>query len=140
MPSHSEDWFEREQLHFAAAEGDVAKVADLLSRGMDPNALDELGLTPLHYAAKAECIKAVELLLSSGARVDARDEARSGDTALGSVAATCSLEMARALIRAGADPTIPGWMQISALHQSRQRKRQPGPEVCALLEKVARGR
>lgn len=41
-----------------------------------------------------------------------------GNTPLREVAANCSYEVAKILIEAGADPTIPGWMQITALHQA----------------------
>src|SRR6266849_1769765 len=46
-----EDVLRREQLHFAAADGDVEKVTRLLNDGHQPNVFDELGKTPLHYAA-----------------------------------------------------------------------------------------
>ena len=56
------------------------------------------------------------------------------------VASTCSLEMAQVLIDAGADPTLPGSMQLSALHRAKTRKRGDGPAVYQLLEDAARGK
>jgi hypothetical protein len=53
------------------------------------------------------------------------------------VADSCSFEVAKVLIDAGADPTIPGWMQITALHQARERKQPEGLLVCQLLENAA---
>ena len=41
--------------------------------------------------------------------------------------------MAKLLVDAGADPTVPGWMQLTALHQSENRKRGDGPRVHELL-------
>ncbi len=130
--------FEREQLHFAAADADLTRIAALLAAGVDPNVFDDLGCTPLHYAAQANSIPAVQLLLAGGANVNAHDEVKIGETALGAVAATCSIEMAQLLVGAGADPTISGWMRVTALQRASQRKRGDGPAVFVLLRKAAR--
>jgi len=136
MLTPEDDWFENEQLHFAAADGDIERMTELLALGADPNRFDELGRTPLHHAAAAGNIEAVERLLSAGAAVNARDESRAGDTALGDVAPTCSLEMATVHVRAGADPNIPGSMQVTALHRAAKRKRGDGPAVYELLQRA----
>ena len=61
------DWFEREQLHFAAGAGDLERVQALVSEGFDVDAFDDaLGMTPLHYAAKNEHFEVVEFLLERG--------------------------------------------------------------------------
>lgn len=133
----SEDWFQLEQLHQAAQRGDAKLAANLIERGCDPNSFDELGNTPLHYAAEEEHFDIVKLLLSHGANVNACCEARSGDTPIGHVAGTCSLAMANLLVEAGADPTIPGSMQIDALYHAKQRKRGDGPKVYDLLRRRA---
>lgn len=80
------DWFKAEQLHFAAMEGDVEKCVRLIAEGYDPSGFDQIGHTPLHYAAKEEHFDAVEALLAHGARVNALDESKIGDTALAHVA------------------------------------------------------
>src|SRR5262245_9547358 len=103
--------FEKTRLHFAAGQGDLATVLKLVHEGCDPNDFDVIGHTPLHYASEHEHFDVVKTLLANGARVNACSEAHAGDTALGHVAQTCSLAMARLLIEAGADPTIPGTMQ-----------------------------
>jgi ankyrin repeat protein len=128
-----EDWFEAEQLHFAAQSGDVALLERLILGGSDPNVFDMIGNTPLHYAAEGEHFEAVRLLLSRGANVNARDERRAGDPPIAHVAQTCSLEMARLLLDAGADPTLPGSMQIDAIYRAKQRKRGDGPRVYELM-------
>jgi len=134
-----DNWLDREQLHFAAADGDAVRIVELIAAGHDPNAFDDLGMTPLHHAARAESLRAVQQLLSAGANVNARDESRIGNTPLGEVAATCSLAMAQALVEAGADPTIPGWMQLTALHKASRRKRETGREVYELLHATVAG-
>jgi ankyrin repeat protein len=82
----------------------------------------------------------VKLLLERGADVNAHDESRAGDTPLESAAAACSLAMATLLVDAGADPTIPGWMQIAALHRAETRQRGDGRAVDSLLVEVAKRR
>jgi hypothetical protein len=73
-----------------------------------------------------------------GANVNAHDEAEIGETPPGAVAATCSYEKAELLPGAGADPTIPGWMPITALQRAKNRKSEEGRKVYELLAKTAR--
>jgi ankyrin repeat protein len=132
------DWYEKEQLHFAADDGDLDKVKNLLEQGSDVNAFDEdLYFTPLHFAAKGGHIEVVKYLLSVGADVNAHEEEKIGETPLGEVAANCSYEMAEILVNAGANPTIPGWMQLTALDRARNRKKEEGRRVYGLLLEVA---
>ena len=132
-----EEVFEREQLHFAAQDGDVERVTRLLNDGYQPNVFDDLGKTPLHYAAELGHVGVLQVLLAAGADVNAHDESVIGNTPLREVADTCSFEVAKILIDAGADPTIPGWMQITALHKARERKQPEGSLVRELLENAA---
>lgn len=128
------DWYDKERLHFAAEEGDLQQVKALVESGYDINAFDEsLSYTPLHYAVKSGNIKMVKYLLSIGAEVNAHEEKRIGETPLGSVAANCSYEMAEVLINAGANPTIPGWMQLTALDRARGRQTEEGRRIYSLL-------
>jgi hypothetical protein len=53
-----------------------------------------------------------------------------------SVAAECSLAVAQLLVDAGADPRIPGWMQLTALHKAEGRRDEEGQRVYALLKKA----
>jgi ankyrin repeat protein len=130
----------RELLHFAAQSGDLKEVNALLTKGYDPNAFDDIGHTPLHYAAKAGHAAVVERLVSAGANVNSHDESQIGDTPLGHISGNCSYEMAELLIRLGADPTIRGWMQISALDRASERKKPEGRRVYQLLTDAAKKR
>lgn len=128
-----DDWYETQQLHIAAHDGDAKRVAELLAKRRSPNDFDELGQTPLHYAAEAEHFEVVSLLLAHGADVNAHHEPTIGNTPIAHIAQTCSLKMAQLLLDAGADPTIRGWMQLHAIHHAKKRKRGDGPRVYELL-------
>ena len=89
------------------------RVTEWLKEGLDPNARDHGGDTPLHYAATKpwpDGAKVVRLLISAGARCDARSN--DGDTPLhvaaGTGDATFSLaeavETVRLLLDCGANP------------------------------------
>ena len=128
-----DDWYQAEKLHFAAMKGDVKRCAELIADGCDPNSFDQLGNTPLHYAARNEHLEVVELLIARGATVNAHHEPTMGNTPITEIAGFCSLKMAKMLLDAGADPTSRGWMQLNALDIAKERKRGDGPKVYELL-------
>jgi ankyrin repeat protein len=133
-----EDVLKREELHFAAEDGNLAEVTRLLNEGHQPDVFDELGKTPLHYAAARGHLDVMRVLLASGADVNAHDERVIGDTVLRAVASNCSFDVAKILVDAGANPTIPGWMMLTALDQSKERKKPEGVRVHQLLLQAAR--
>jgi len=134
------DWFGKEQLHFAAQEGDLQRVEELISAGYSLNHIDGSGKTALHYAVENENFELSKVLVEAGADVNAHDETAITNTPLAEVAATCSLAMAKFLLGAGADPTIRGWMQLNALDRAKGRKHGDGPDVYRELLKSAHGR
>ncbi|MGA8087755.1 MAG: ankyrin repeat domain-containing protein [Terracidiphilus sp.] len=124
---------EKERLHRAASSGDIEEMKALLDEGLPINAFDGLNRTPLHCAAIGGHFEAVRYLIKAGADVNAHDEERIGETPLGEVAANCTFDIAKALIDAGADPTILGWMANTALDRSAARKKPEGKRVHKLL-------
>ena len=136
MDDHDQD-FGNEQMHYAVQDGDIEAVRRLISSGLPLNEFDEIGRTPLHYAVVAESVEMAVLLLDAGADVNAHDEAHAGNTPLAEVAGRCSFEIAEVLIVNGADPAIPGWMQLSALDRASGRKRPEGRQVFDLLQDAA---
>lgn len=129
--------FQREQLHHAAEAGDLPRVQKLLAAKYPVNRFDDLGKTPLHYAVAGEHFAVVDALLLAGAHVNAHDERRIGETPLGDCAGSCSYEMAKRLVEAGADPTIPGWMMLTAIDRASERKRPDGKATLRLLLEAA---
>ena len=63
----------RDRLWEAARNGDAAAITDLLDKGADVNAQNELQINALWIAAGKEKTEVVELLIARGADVNARD-------------------------------------------------------------------
>ena len=74
----------------------------LLAAGVDPDAADEDGWTPLMHAVAIGPLEAVDALLSAGAGPDARSE--DGETALSLAVEERRPEVVERLVAAGADP------------------------------------
>jgi ankyrin repeat protein len=97
---------DREEIHFAAQEGDVQKIKSVLEK--HPERIEErdrLGLTPLHRTAWHNQTAALELLIQRGANVNALwDLVATGDgqwNALHIAANYGSFDAAKALIVGG---------------------------------------
>ena len=94
----------RSELHYAALEGDIERVRQLLAEGSDPNEADLQGFAPLHFAAQSYKPRVVALLLESGAEVDHANGF--GNSALGLAVFYSGgrAEVIERLLEAGADP------------------------------------
>jgi len=91
-------------LFTGAKRGDVDMIVAARAAGMDVNAVDSLGNTPLHYAAAAGHSQAVVSLLATGALPDIQNQA--GDTPLHKAAGRGHREVVDSLVSAGADLSI----------------------------------
>ena len=90
-----------------AKDGDLIVVGHFLAAGMNPNAVNKEGKTPLLAAAEAGRLPVVELLLENGADVNARDK-KFGATPLVWAAARNHAGVVKALLARGADPAAKG--------------------------------
>lgn len=119
-------------LHWAAHDGDAAKVDALIRSGADVNARNRFGSTPLYEAVLGNHTAVVKRLLKAKADPDAANEG--GMTVLMLVARTSNVEVAEALVKAGADvnrrePTRGQTALILAAAQSQ-------PEIVRVLVKA----
>ena len=85
----------------AADEGNIEEVKQHLDSGIDVNAKNQFGGTPLHFAAKQGHMKIAELLTAQGAKVNAKADDES--TPLHSAAISGHKEVAELLIAKGAE-------------------------------------
>ncbi len=89
----------------AAMRGDREAVRAALGRKADVNAPQVDGTTALHWAVERDDVELAELLLTAGARANART--REGVTPLQLAAINGSARMLGRLIKSGADPKAP---------------------------------
>lgn len=103
----------------AAAQGDLARVTDLLNRGADINARDDQGSTPVMAATYGNHVAVVDVLLKVGADVNLRDNRL--DNPFLYAGAAGLLDILRLANAAGADPTITNRFGGTALIPAAER-------------------
>ena len=104
-------------LHQAVADGNVARLRDLLATASDkhePNMFDWGGKTPLHWAALNAEAEMAELLLTHGATADTKD--RLGRTPLHCASLCGAVDVARALLDHGSDASASSFVGWCAMH------------------------
>ena len=89
----------------AASTGDAETVEIMLLDGASPNSHERDGIPMLTVAAATGHVNVIEILIASGADIDAKD-ALDGGTALHWAAAAGQTGAIKALLDAGANPTI----------------------------------
>jgi len=129
-------------LHYACQLGYSEIVAELLKHPSCLSAInefDDISYTPLMYAAKHGDVGLVDLLITAGADVNARDESRIGNTVLREVIETAHPRMVKALLDRGADPRIEGWMQLTAVDKANERyERERSSDAAEIVDLISR--
>ena len=87
----------------AARDNDLVALNELLRCPRDPNVTDDTGRTASHHAAEHGHVEAMQLLLSAGARMDARDMSMGCWAPLHVACHHGQLAILRLLIEAGVD-------------------------------------
>ena len=111
-------------LMLASLKGYLALVEKLVENDADVN---KPGWTPLHYAASRGHVPVITHLLEHSAYIDA--ESPNGTTPLMMAAMYGSPESVKALIQAGADPTLKNQLGLSALDFAVRGQRQNSIEL-----------
>jgi len=97
----------------------LSEVKELLEKGANPNARDEEGFTPLHYASFNGCASVAKLLLDSGA--DPNVGSKEGWTPLHLAASNGFTDIVKLLIECGADLDARDNEGKTALELARER-------------------
>jgi ankyrin repeat protein len=109
---------------------DIAR--KLIARDADVN---KTGWTPLHYAATGGQVEMILLLLDENAYIDAESPNKS--TPLMMAAMYGSTPAVRALLEAGADPTLRNELRLSAVDFAQRANR---PDAAQAIAAAIRGR
>jgi len=114
-------------IHRAACVGDLARVTALVEQGTDVDAKDDLGWTPLYWAATMGQEKVGEFLLSKGAKADA--ETQDGGTPLHASAYSGAFRLAERLVSQGANVSAKNKRGRTPLHSAAAAGRRQVAEL-----------
>jgi len=87
-------------LHLAIQNRMVSASLLLIDKGVNVNALDSAGLTPIHWAARRALPRVIEKLIKHGCSINIKDA--DGYTSLNYAVKACNQEVIRILLRNGA--------------------------------------
>ena len=120
----------------AAKSGSPEEIESLLEAEANPNATDEYGNTPLHFAADYNSnLEVTKALLDKGADPNATDNV--GHTPLHFAARYNSPEVTEALLEGGADPNATTEYGNTPLQHTEQRIDSPEKtKIIGMLEKA----
>jgi len=130
-----DDDFDEHAMHTAASRGDIDLLKQLFGLGFSIQTFDDQNMTPLHHAAMAGMLEAAVWLLKNGAKVNAFEHHRIGETALCLAVQSQRIETVELLLRRGADPDISGWMGYTARIRAHQTRNESGIAMALLIEK-----
>lgn len=119
-------------LMLAALKGKLDLARKLITHGADVN---KTGWTPLHYAATGGHVDMIELLLDENAYIDA--ESPNKTTPLMMAAYYGSATAVKALLEAGADPTLRNQLGLSAVEFAQRANR---PDVAEMVAAAIRAK
>jgi len=111
----------------AADEGDITEIKQHLDSGIDVNAKNQFGATPLHFAAKQGHKNLAALLITEGA--DTNAEAYDKSTPLHSAVISGYKEVAELLIANGADVNAKGYEGTTPLDNAIEFKHSDTAEL-----------
>ncbi len=111
-----DDFVQDLALHDAVRAKDLALVKELISKGMEVNAVDKYGYTPLHLAARLNQVEIAQTLVESGATVNSVDAF--GDTPLLDSTRNSTNSMSKLLICNGAQKNVQDKHEMTPLHNA----------------------
>lgn len=103
-----------QDLFDAVQAGNEKAVIMLIEKGADPNAINDMGASPLHFAAVSGEIILIRNLLENGANPNIKDEVGTSPLHLASMLGAKSA--VKALLQAGADINIKDINAVTPIH------------------------
>jgi ankyrin repeat protein len=124
-------------LHFAASNGDIKKVEDLIAKGANIHHFDTSSKSALYHAVESGNRQLVHWLIEEGANVNSHNSDYAGETPLSIAAELGEFGIAKLLLKSGANPYLKGSMWNDALDRAESRKDELGDKIKTLIIREA---